>query len=649
MEQSFHCPPVSVIVPARDAEDRMHVTLSAILSQEYAGRFEVLVADGSTTEETAKLLRQHFPTVQRVLNPAHTISTGFNKALERATGKIIVRCDAYALLPPHYIQQAVETLIRTGADGVGGRQYAQGETFIECAIAIGQRIPIGIGNASHRLDRDEGPTDTAYLGVYRRDVLEGVGGFDPALLQNEDYEINLRIRRAGGIIWYDPTLVVMYQPRSGFLSLGKQYFGYGKAKLIVLSRYPSSVRCRQLIPPLLFLGMVASIVDPLITASLRTFIFPFSYIFLLLGAAVWVGVSRGTSHTVLLPLVLPIMHLSWAAGFLYALLTKKEGIYRFTRWIPSGKAAARTPQHLFPFEVRSVRPPIELARLVEQERALEIGTESDAKADEHISVVILTWNSAGKIEPCLESLQSGTRVPDEIIVVDNGSTDNTRAIVAGQFPSVQIIRNASNRGVARARNQGLAAARGTYLLVLDDDTIVQPEALVRLVAVLETNPTVALCGPQLLSSPHEPISVNLTFPTLSYKLRQWGMAERRNGSPWDNNISGRMRDVDYVIGACQLIRRAALDEIGLYDEHIFYGPEDIDLCLRLRQAGWRVIFQPAAQVIHAEQRRARSVFSPIGRKHTAALGYYFWKHRYGLSRSQLSKRLLTFSPVSHSL
>ena len=266
---------------------------------------------------------------------------------------------------------------------------------------------------------------------------------------------------------------------------------------------------------------------------------------------------------------------------------------------------------------------------------------SFAEAGRGMSAVILTWNSVGKIEPCLESLGQGTQVPNEIIVVDNGSTDQTRTVLARQFPSVRVITNTRNRGVGRARNQGLAAARGAYLLVLDDDTVVLPDALARLVSVLDTNPTVAVCGPQLLDSLRQPVDLGLPFPTLWHKARRWGNTDLQNGRASDNGLSDGMRDVDYVIGACQLIRRAALDEVGPYDEHIFYGPEDIDFCVRLHSSGWRVVCQPAAQVIHAEQGIARSVLSEIGRKHVFGLAYYFWKHRYGLSRKRLSARLPT--------
>lgn len=640
---------VSVIIPARNAADGLRCALPAILAQKYAGSIEIVVADGSDTEETNELIRQYFPTVQIVPNPGRTISTGINRALTRSTGEIVVRCDAYAVLPPHYVQRAVETLIRTGAHNVGGRQRTVGHTFIERAAAVGQSIPLGVGDAHYRLGGAEGPTDTVYLGVFRRHVLEAIGRFDSTLLRNEDYALNWQIRKTGGVVWYDPALVVTYRPRGSFRALARQYFDYGRWKCMVVWRYPRSIRVRQVVAPLLLLGLAASAVGAWINMSLGASVLPLVYLLLLLGEAVRVGVRRREPAAVLLPLVLIVMHLSWGVGFFCPPLATRKKRAALMHQPLSGKAMTRTPQPLFPSESGSAGSPIEQAWPVKQEGASAIGAESVAKAGSYISVVILTWNSVGKIEPCIESLGQGTQVPDEIIVVDNGSKDITRAVLAEQFPGVRVIRNTYNLGVARARNQGLTSARGTSVLVLDDDTIMQSEALARLVAVLDTNPTVAMCGPQLLNTALESISTELTFPTLSHKVRRWGAVERRNGSPWDNNISGRMREVDYVIGACQLIRRAALDEIGLYDEHIFYGPEDIDFCLRLRQAGWRIILQPAAQVIHAEQGIARSIFSPIGRKHTAGLGHYFCKHRYGLSRSQLDKRLPTFSLVSHSL
>ena len=262
-----------------------------------------------------------------------------------------------------------------------------------------------------------------------------------------------------------------------------------------------------------------------------------------------------------------------------------------------------------------------------------------------VSVVILTWNSASSIEACLASLPAGLTVGHEVIVVDNGSRDRTLAVLRSSFPAVQIIENPHNRGVAPARNQGIRRARGDYVLILDDDTIVHPAALDQLVQLLDARPEVGLCGPKLVDAEGRLCLSCRLFPTLLDKLgrrfpsvltrkaaRQIELAELAD---WAHDT---LRAVDYVIGACQLIRRRALDEVGLLDERIFYGPEDVDLCVRMHQAGWQVVYQPAAVVTHAEQRIARSAFSRLGWKHLRGLAYYFWKHRYIVSRRALYAR-----------
>ena len=259
-----------------------------------------------------------------------------------------------------------------------------------------------------------------------------------------------------------------------------------------------------------------------------------------------------------------------------------------------------------------------------------------------VSVVILTWNSASSIEACLASLPAGLTASHEVIVVDNGSQDRTLAVLRARFPAVQIMENPHNRGVAPARNQGIRRARGDYILILDDDTIVHPTALDQLVQLLDARPEVGLCGPKLVDAEGRLCLSCRLFPTLLDKLgRRFPSALTRRAArraelaDWAHDT---LRAVDYVIGACQLIRRRALDEVGLLDERIFYGPEDVDLCVRMRQAGWQVVYQPAAVVTHAEQRIARSAFSRLGWKHLRGLAYYFWKHRYIVSRRALYAR-----------
>ena len=649
MEKRSSYPSVSVIFPVHDAVDGLSRAVTAVLAQEYPGDVETIIADGSTNGDVASLVRR-YPTVHLVSNPDRTASAGINRALVASTGDIVARCDTQSRFPPGYIQYCVETLKRTGAGNVGGKQHTVGESSFERAVAVAQSIPLGVGDSRHRLDGIEGPTDTVYLGVYRREVLEALGGFDPSLLRNQDYALNWHLRRRGETVWYDPKIKITYRPRRSLQALARQYFDYGRWKCVVVWRYPKSIRARHLAAPLLTLGLIASAVEAWGGATLLASVLPLTYLLTLFGEASRAGIRHREPAAVLLPLILPVMHLSWGIGFFCpprAIWKKRSSpiLHSFPE-----ESTARTLEPSFPKREGEgpAGPMIGQTKAGGLPPAVGNGAASVTEAGEGVSVVILTWNSVGSIKSCLDSLLQGTLVPDEIIVVDNGSTDQTRAVLAEQFPAVRVMANVHNRGVARARNQGLAVARGAYLLVLDDDTVVWPDALARLVSVLDTNPTVAVCGPQLLNSACQPVSLDRSFPTLLHKVKRWGETSPPNEFSFGNGTSGGLQEVNSVIGACQLIRRAALDEVGLYDAHIFYGPEDIDFCLRLHQAGWQVVCEPAARVIHAEQRIARSVWSAIGRKHAAGLVYYFWKHRYGLSRKRLYAHLPTNSPASRS-
>lgn len=260
------------------------------------------------------------------------------------------------------------------------------------------------------------------------------------------------------------------------------------------------------------------------------------------------------------------------------------------------------------------------------------------------SIVILTWNSTD-IAACLASLpRGGASCTYEVIVVDNGSRGSSPALLRHEFPWMRLIVNQRNRGVAPARNQGIRVAEGKYIILLDDDTVVRPGAFERLIDYMEMHEEVGLCAPKLIDADGQLHFSCRLFPTLGDKLARrlpFAFAERVRRAvemtDWDHRAA---RTVDYVIGACQVIRRAALDEVGLLDEQIFYGPEDVDLCLRMHAAGWQVVYLPDAVVVHNERRVTRAWLSRLAWKHFRGLGYYFWKHKYLFSRRRLYARLL---------
>ena len=215
-------PPVSVIVPARNAQATLPAALDSILAQDYGGPFEVIVADGSDTAETRELLRARFPDVRRVSSPEGTIPCGLNRALAAARCDVIARCDAHSTLPPDYLARAVRTQLLTGAANVGGRANPVGTTCFGRAVALATKSPLAAGDARFRIGGAAGPVDTAFPGVFRRDALDAAGGWDESLPANEDYALNWVLRERGGIVWFDPALVVDYRPRGDVRALARQ-------------------------------------------------------------------------------------------------------------------------------------------------------------------------------------------------------------------------------------------------------------------------------------------------------------------------------------------------------------------------------------------------------------------------------------------
>ena len=308
-------PSISVIIPVRHAERTITATLDSVLAQEYAGPVEVVVADGSDTPAVSDLIRQRYPTVKLVPNPERTTGFGINAACRVATGEIILRCDAHTTLSPEYMRRAVETLRRTGAANVGGRQRAVGVTFFERAVAIAMTTPLGTGDARHRLGGAEGPIDTVFLGVFRRDALDEVGGFDPTLIRNQDYELNWRLRERGETVWFDPELAAFYRPRGNLRALARQYFDYGRWKRVMLRRHPASLLPRHLACPLLMLGLGASAALALAGATWAAAAGPLTYLLVLAAGSAAVGIRRRSYAALLLPLALVTMHVSWGIGF----------------------------------------------------------------------------------------------------------------------------------------------------------------------------------------------------------------------------------------------------------------------------------------------------------------------------------------------
>ncbi len=226
-----------------------------------------------------------------------------------------------------------------------------------------------------------------------------------------------------------------------------------------------------------------------------------------------------------------------------------------------------------------------------------------------LSVVIVSWNVRELLQRALSSLYTSWSRSEqaaealEIIVVDNGSHDGTVAMVRERFPSVRLIANRENRGFTGGNNQGIRVARAPLLFLLNPDTEVLDDALVRLLTYLEREPRVGLVGPQLLNPDGTVQSSRRRFPSLPVLFLEstWLQAV---GRPWlrryyvDDRSSHVEQRVDWVTGAAMMVRRSVLDEVGLFDEGFFMYSEELDLCRRIRAAGWEIAYLPTAKVIH---------------------------------------------------
>lgn len=245
-----------------------------------------------------------------------------------------------------------------------------------------------------------------------------------------------------------------------------------------------------------------------------------------------------------------------------------------------------------------------------------------------LSVVVICWNSLERLRQLLDSVPDALAgIPHELILIDNGSTDGTADYIASFHPEIIYRRLGSNRGVAAARNRGIALAKGDYIWLLDDDTVINSEAVGAMLRHMEANPQCGICGCALRTPEGELQQSYKPFPSVGVKLHNvLGIGK---ADPYADAMAlGKPFSPFYIIGACQLIRRKTLEEVGPLDERIFYGPEDADFCLRAARRGWSTVYLPDVSITHHWKRiTTRRPLSKIGRAHIRGLLHFFLKHR----------------------
>jgi glycosyltransferase involved in cell wall biosynthesis len=307
---------VSVVLPILNEERFLEDSVSAILAQKYLGPLEVILALGPSTDNTNEIARNLASKDSRIVlveNPTGRTATGLNRAISHAKYSIICRIDGHAEISPTYISHAVAVMGQTKAVNVGGVMNAIGQNNFENAVATAMRSPLGVGASRFHTGGKAGPTDTVYLGVFEKSKLEKVGGYDERFTRAQDWELNFRLRQDGGIIWFDPDLVVTYRPRPNLPALAKQYFEYGRWRRAVTRNHKGTVNFRYLAPPVTLIACLISLIAGSFFGSL--YFLPLAGYLLgnLLGSIV---IGKTPMEKLMLPAVLATMHFSWGAGFL---------------------------------------------------------------------------------------------------------------------------------------------------------------------------------------------------------------------------------------------------------------------------------------------------------------------------------------------
>lgn len=316
---------VSYVMPVLNEAEHLEHAVQAVLDQQYPGDQELVLALGASTDETdavAERLAAADPRVKLVANPRSDIPIGLNLAIAESRHPVVIRVDAHAELPAGYTAAMVDMLRRTGAANVGGVMEARGRTPFQKAVARAYNSPFGLGGGVYHHGEDETEADSAYLGVFRREALEYVGGFDEELRRAEDWELNHRIRAAGYRILFTPKVRVVYWPRANWSGLRRQMFATGVWRGALIRRH-GHTPVRYLPPPAVVVFAVLAVLVGLLQL-VGALGLAWSWLYLpivgyLVGVSA-VGTARlggdGLSDRLLNVVVLATMHLSWGAGFL---------------------------------------------------------------------------------------------------------------------------------------------------------------------------------------------------------------------------------------------------------------------------------------------------------------------------------------------
>lgn len=316
-------PDLTVVMPVRQEVDAVTRSVGAVLAQDYPGSFEVLVADGASTDGTREALERLAAADDRLTvlaNPEGIVPTGLNRALDRARGEVVIRVDGHCEVPPDYARRCVAALLESGADCAGGVISTEGRTREARAVALAQSSPLGVGGARFRTGAGAPRwVDTLAFGAYRREVFDRIGRFDEELVRNQDDEFNLRLTQAGGRIWMDPSIRTTYWSRATVRGAFRQYFQYGMFKVRVAQKRRAIPSGRSLVPAVLVGGLSAAVVAGVLRRDLRLAVGPVAAYAAGTVAAAAAEARRDPGAAPLAPPAFAALHLGYGLGVWWGL------------------------------------------------------------------------------------------------------------------------------------------------------------------------------------------------------------------------------------------------------------------------------------------------------------------------------------------
>ena len=330
-------------MPVLNEATHVRAAVESLLAQDYQGPFEVTLALGPSIDGTTELVEEMAAVDARirvVANQVGSTPAGLNIAIRASQYAVVIRVDAHSVLPPEYARVAVETLERTGADNVGGIMDARGISAFELAVARAYGTRIGLGGTPHHVGGAEGAAETVYLGCFRTQSILDVGLFDEGVKRGQDWDLNRRLREAGGLVWFTPKLRVLYRPRPTLAQLARQMLSTELWRGELARRYPAANGIRYFVPPVMVLGVTLGVLlglGGLVQLALGVtpwmflgLIVPVGYLLIVVAATLAVARPDGFRGCLHFLVVLPCIHFCWGIGFVLGYLKLTSNITAHT-------------------------------------------------------------------------------------------------------------------------------------------------------------------------------------------------------------------------------------------------------------------------------------------------------------------------------